>query len=59
VESLGDIALSTDLRFFTRAEMLALGPEDMVQNHPHRKFLDQYLGTLEAGVDVKPLNFGL
>ena len=58
VELLGEIKLDDDLGYFRRAEMLALGPEDMVQNHPHRNFLDQYLAALARG-PVVPMNFGM
>ena len=45
-------------KFFTREEMLGMGPIDMDPKHPHRKFLDRYLQTLEAGKEIVPLPFG-
>jgi len=41
------IAESESRRYFTREEMLALGPKDMAPNHPHRTFADTYLKQLE------------
>ncbi|MDO8521804.1 MAG: hypothetical protein Q7S08_00765 [bacterium] len=52
---LSAITLQENRRLFTREEMLALGPKDMVQNHPHRAFADQYLKQLESGDPVSPL----
>lgn len=49
-EPRGAITESEGKRFFTREEMLALGPKEMVQNHPHRAFANKYLQQLEAEV---------
>ena len=45
-EPLGEIKTSDETRYFTRDEMLALGPKDMALNHPHRIFADTYLRQL-------------
>jgi ADP-ribose pyrophosphatase YjhB (NUDIX family) len=35
-------------RFFSRAEILTLSSDDMVSNHPHRAFADEYLKEMGA-----------
>jgi ADP-ribose pyrophosphatase YjhB (NUDIX family) len=45
--TLGELTSTEAKRFFSREEMLALGPKDMDQKHPHRKFIDTYLKSLE------------
>lgn len=52
---LNKIELSDNRRFFTREEMLALDPDDMDPEHPHRKFLDKYLAMLKIGKEIKPI----
>ncbi len=49
-------AITTDenRKFSTREEILALGPKDMAQNHPHRAFAEHYLQSLESGVIPSP-----
>lgn len=55
----GNIEIRESRRFFTRAEMLALGPTDMDPKHPHRKFINEYLGVLESGKTVAPVKLGV
>ena len=52
---LGRIAENENRRFFTREELLALGPKDMIQSHPHRSFADLFLQRLVSNVPVSPL----
>lgn len=44
-EPKNEIPLSKSCRFFNRAEMLSLPPEDMVSFHPHRAFAAGYLAS--------------
>jgi ADP-ribose pyrophosphatase YjhB (NUDIX family) len=46
-EPISPIETSDRMRFFTHGELLALGPEEMVSNHPHRAFANSYLQRLE------------
>lgn len=45
----GEIAKSDACRFFTAEELLALGPADMIQDHPHRAFAAEYLKSIAKG----------
>ena len=45
-EPLSEIPQSESHRFFTREEMLALPPEDMISFPPHHAFVDAYLQQL-------------
>ncbi|MBI2610931.1 NUDIX hydrolase [Candidatus Kaiserbacteria bacterium] len=52
---LNDITLNENCHFFTREEMLALGANDMIQNHPHRAFISHYLAKIESGTSIVPI----
>jgi len=53
------VPLGDNCRFFTREEMLELGADDMIQNHPHRAFISNYLANIGSDVVVVPLALGL
>lgn len=43
----GDVPFRDDCRFFTREEIHAFSPDDMITFHPHRVFAEKYLQKFE------------